>query len=107
MNTAVDLSPFISAVEPSNIIPFPKHPPPVPAVEVSLNEILLSFHAGTPLMAWIQPNTEGEANQHINWHCGVCGKKPGNSAALMSVASIMCQSCHGILNNLFTYTNKQ
>lgn len=107
-NTAeVEPNPFVSAVRPlpDNIIPFPA--PVMPERELSLNELLLAFHAGSPYMVWLAPDFKAEASKHIQWYCQVCGRQPKESAVLMTAQTIMCQSCHSTFSRIFTYTNQR
>ena len=104
MNTAEELSPFISAVKPpDNVVPFRK---PEPQTELAYNELIYSFHMGTPYMAWFMPDLSNPNNQNLHWICINCGAKPRESAALITPLTVMCQSCHHSLNRTFTYTNK-
>lgn len=114
MNTAEELSPFVSAVKPlpDNVVPFRK---PEPVRELTFNELLLSFHAGSPYAAWLRPNPEAisellktQPDYQFIWKCGTCGHIPPKASMMMITPQIsMCDACYTTLNKLSMYSTTQ
>lgn len=76
--------------------------------DLTLNEIILSFHSGKPYFAWYLHIPEWEAEQiemgklqgSVIRHCHCCGKTPENSALMATQRTVLCDSCWGAIRNL-------
>ena len=86
------------------------HPPPESDEphDLSLNEIIMSFHAGKPYFAWYTHVPEWEAEQiregklqgPVQHPCHCCGKIPENSALMATQRTVLCDSCWGAISPL-------
>ena len=76
-----------------------------------LNELIMSFHAGQPIMAWIyldidvikekmiQAQQQDQSQQ--GWGCILCGHKTDSSMVMTSSTTVACESCYEDINRLF------
>jgi len=84
---------------------------PIQSKIPGLNELIMSFHAGQPIMAWIfldidsikekmkQANQQGGTLQ--GWGCMLCGHESDCSMVMTSPTTVACESCYDDMNRLF------
>ncbi len=113
MNIAPERNPFMSAVSPEqdNVIPFRKPPPYVPPTptELSFNELIMSFHAGQPYLAFFRPDYDKIAelrktqpDYQFDWRCAVCHHIPElASMRMLSPTACICDSCYTSISTQF------
>lgn len=84
---------------------------PIQSQIPGLNELIMSFHAGQPIMAWIyldidsikekmkQATQQGGSQQ--GWGCMLCGHQPDSSMVMTSPTTVACESCYDDIHRLF------
>lgn len=81
---------------------------PIQSEIPDLNELIMSFHVGQPIMAWIyldmdsikermkQARQNGEPQQA--WGCLLCGHQSDSSMVMTSPTTVACVSCYDYMH---------
>ena len=92
----------------ANVIPF-QAPVKEPPAEISLNDVIFSFHAGQPYFIYtyidrdkLAELSKTDPNVRTEWGCEICGHQPVNRSMIMtSPTTARCESCHDSITRLF------